>query len=71
VDKCSFQSELFISKSNVLGFSFFNNELLFCLTFWHVTLTAEFIKKKDRTTQQVSSELGLILENISETVKSS
>lgn len=61
VGKRGSRSQLFIPKSNVFSVFFFfstNDELVFCLTFWYVTLTVAFIKKKNRTTQQGSLTHG-------------
>ena len=61
VNRRDFLSKFFISKSHVLWILFSNDELMFCLTFWQVTVTLVLIKQRSRTAQQDSLEYKVIL----------
>lgn len=61
VNRCDFLSKFFISESHVLGILCSNDELIFCLTFWHVTVTLALIKQNNGTAQQESLEYKVIL----------
>lgn len=61
VNRRDFMSKFFISESHVLGILCSNDELIFCLTFWHVTVTLALIKQNNGTAQQESLEYKVIL----------
>lgn len=61
VNRRDFMSKFFISESHILGILCSNDELIFCLTFWHVTVTLALIKQNNGTAQQESLEYKVIL----------